>query len=499
MESSSAPASSHRLALFALAFGSGFGVMVLEIAGARVMAPVFGLSAVPWTAVIGVVLTALSLGNWIGGRLADAGRVPLAFVLLATAATAVAPLAGSTVPRLALQLLGFIPGAVATAVVFFALPVFGLGMVTPYLVKAETRSVSEVGRRAGEIGAAATAGSIVGTFGTGFVLLPLMPLPLLLGMTAAGLVGLAGLAGVVLGRGPAPRDIGVVAIAILLVGAFAVVTPPSVLADEQTVYTSIVVREGLWTDGKPVLEMRQSGASSSVEYVSSGEPAHPYATTSLRWMDELAREYGPPSRVLVIGGAALTLPLAIVRRFPDVRVDVVEIDPRATELAYEHFAVGRDAAAERIEVVHMAGRHFLETTDRSYDLIYIDAFDHLVTVPWTLVTREAFEATADRLRPGGTIAANVLAPLAGPGDAFLARILATAESGFSGVRGYRVTPEEELDVVQNVLLVMAPEPASLPTPEWSEVAVDARGRPLTDAWAPIDALQARVFWGGLEW
>ncbi|HKK94659.1 MAG TPA: hypothetical protein VJ925_14590, partial [Longimicrobiales bacterium] len=64
MESTQAPASSHRFALFALAFGSGFGVMVLEIAGARVMAPVFGLSAVPWTAIIGVVLTALAVGNW---------------------------------------------------------------------------------------------------------------------------------------------------------------------------------------------------------------------------------------------------------------------------------------------------------------------------------------------------------------------------------------------------------------------------------------------------
>jgi len=372
-------------------------------------------------------------------------------------------------------------------------------MVTPYLVRAETRSVSEVGRRAGEVGAAATAGSIAGTFGTGFVLLPLMPLPLLLGITAAGLVGLSALAGLVLGRGPAARDLGIVALAVFLVGAFAGVTPPSVLADEQTVYTSIVVREGLWTDGEPVLEMRQSGASSSVEYVASGEPAHPYATMSLRWMDLLAREHTAPSRVLVVGGAALTLPLAIARRFPDARVDVVEIDPRATELAYEHFAVGRDPAAERIEVVHMAGRHFLETTDRPYDLIYIDAFDHLVTVPWTLVTREAFATAASRLRPRGTIAANVLAPLAGPGDAFLARLLATAESEFPAVRGYRVTPGEEPTVVQNVLLVMAPDGSFLPTPGWPETPVEAAGRPLTDDWAPIDALQAQVFWGGLEW
>jgi predicted membrane-bound spermidine synthase len=487
------------LALFALAFGSGFGVMVLEIAGARVMAPVFGLSAVPWTAVIGVVLTALAIGNWVGGRLADAGRVPLAFVLLATAATAIAPLAGTTVPRVALELLGFVPGAVATAAVFFALPVFGLGMVTPYLVRAETRSVDEVGRRAGEIGAVATAGSIAGTFGTGFVLLPLMPLPILLGATAAGLVGLAALAGFVLGRGPAPTNLGAVAFVALSVGALGAASPPSVLADEQTVYTSILVREGLWTDGEPVLEMRQSGASSSVEYVATGAPAHPYATMSMRWIEELAEASASPMRVLVIGGAALTLPLAIARRFPDAQVDVVELDPRATALAYEHFAVGTDPAAERISVTHGAGRHFLETTEGAWDLIYIDAFDHLVTVPWTLVTEEAFHAAASRLRPGGTVAANVLAPLAGAGDAFMARLLATGHASFPSVRAWRVTPEQPEEVVQNVLLAMAPDGSTLPMPDWEEIGVEPRGPALVDAWAPIDALQARVFWGGLKW
>src|SRR5690606_7618306 len=48
---------------FALAFWSGFAVLVIEIAGARMIAPVFGLSAIPWTAVIGVVLAALAVGS----------------------------------------------------------------------------------------------------------------------------------------------------------------------------------------------------------------------------------------------------------------------------------------------------------------------------------------------------------------------------------------------------------------------------------------------------
>jgi predicted membrane-bound spermidine synthase len=471
--------------------------MVLEIAGARVMAPVFGLSAVPWTAVIGVVLTALAAGNWVGGRLADGGRVPLAFVLLAAAGTAFAPLAGTVVPATALDLLGFIPGAVASAVVFFALPVFGLGMVTPYLIRAETRTVDEVGRRAGEIGAAATAGSIAGTFGTGFVLLPLLPLPLLLGLVALGFVALAALARGLLGGGPDPVALATVGVIAVGVGVGASAPGEGVVATEQTVYASIVVRDGLWSDGAPVREMLQNGSSSSVEYLDTGEPAHPYVTTALSWIDELPRS---PRRILVVGGAALTLPLALARRFPEATVDVIEVDPRATELAFRHFAVGRDDAAERIEVDHGGGRLLLERSERSYDLVYLDAFDHLVAVPWTLVTEEAFEAVARRLAPGGSMAMNVLTPLAGPGTTFVERLLLTVARVYPDVRAWRVAPDVELERVQNVLLAAALDPGVLPRSfERTAIPLAARGPVLTDARAPVEWLQARVFLGGLDW
>ena len=58
----------NRMGIFVLAFASGFAVLTIEIAGARLIAPVFGLSAVPWTAVIGVILTALAVGSHLGGR-----------------------------------------------------------------------------------------------------------------------------------------------------------------------------------------------------------------------------------------------------------------------------------------------------------------------------------------------------------------------------------------------------------------------------------------------
>jgi hypothetical protein len=131
-----------------LAFGSGFAVLTIEIAGARLIAPVFGLSAVPWTAVIGVILTALAVGSHVGGRLADSGAVPLSGVLFVAALTAALPVMGGGLPYMAYDVLGFIPGAIATAIILFAPSVLCLGAVVPFLVQADTDDLGDVGRRA---------------------------------------------------------------------------------------------------------------------------------------------------------------------------------------------------------------------------------------------------------------------------------------------------------------------------------------------------------------
>ncbi|HEX9885965.1 MAG TPA: fused MFS/spermidine synthase, partial [Longimicrobiales bacterium] len=394
--------------LHVLAFGAGFAIMAIEIAGARVMAPVFGLSAVPWTAVIGVILTALAVGNHLGGRLADARIVPLAWILAGAGVTAVIPVLGGPVPGLAQRALGYIPGAVASAVVLFALPILALGMVVPYLIRAGATTVETVGRRAGDVSAAATAGSIVGTFVTGFVLLPTLPLQPLLGALAALLLALAVLAGRLVPPGPPPGALILAALGLAVVGAAAGPRGGGLLATRETVYGSIQVVERM-REGALVREMIQNGGSSSAEYVDTGFPAHPYARVSGQLFESVIERV---DSVLFLGGAALSLPVALVDWQPRLAVDVVELDPAATALAREYFAYGR---TERpgIRVFHDDARIHLARTARRYDVIYLDAFDHLVTVPWTLVTREAIEATAARLRPRGMFVANVLSPTDG--------------------------------------------------------------------------------------
>ncbi len=131
--------------------------------------------------------------------------------------------------------------------------------------------------------------------------------------------------------------------------------------------------------------------------------------------------------------------------------------------------------------------------------MYLDVFDHLVTVPWTMVTREALADMAARVGPGGVFAANVLSPLQGPGTAFLARFRATLEQVFAEVRVYRADAVADPGATQNLIVVAALDASALPAVDAPPAPVVAAGRPLTDAWAPVEYLQAKVFVQGLVW
>ncbi|MGE0160444.1 MAG: fused MFS/spermidine synthase [Gemmatimonadales bacterium] len=485
-----------RIGFFALAFWSGFAVLTIEIAGARLIAPVFGLSAIPWTAVIGVILGALAVGSHLGGRLADSGAIPLSAILAFAGLTGALPVVGEGFPWMARDVLGFIPGAVASALVLFGPPVLCLGAVVPFLVQADTETLGAVGRRAGDVSAAATAGSIAGTFVTGFVLLPAFPLPVLLGLTAASLFAMAFLSARLLASG-GPRGLHLLLAAASLgaLGLLAARPTTGTLAARQTLYASVRVTEREWRDGRMVRELFQNGGSSSAEYVDTGEAAHAYVTVSLEVLEPaLART----ESMLVLGGAALSLPVAFDARRPGMEITVVELDPVVTELAAEHFAYGR-AVHPNIHVVHEDARVHLRASSDVYHLVYLDVFDHLLTVPWTMVTREALTDMAARMSADGLFVANVLSPLEGPGVGFLERLEATLDEVFADTRTYLADPGAAPGVTQNLVIVAAKRPGVIPAASRALSPVVPAGRPLTDAWAPVEYLQAKVFLRGLGW
>jgi predicted membrane-bound spermidine synthase len=157
-----------------IVFLSNFCILVLELVAGRLMAPVVGVSLYTWTSIIGVILAGISLGNYLGGKIADrwASRMMLAwlFVLSALASASIlaamnwiGPLRSLNVPVLV--------GIVLIFAAVFLFPSTILGMISPIVVKLTLADLSQTGDVVGKIYAAGAVGSIAGTFATGFILI----------------------------------------------------------------------------------------------------------------------------------------------------------------------------------------------------------------------------------------------------------------------------------------------------------------------------------------
>src|SRR5918993_361742 len=164
------------LALGTAVFLSGAALLGVEIAASRVLAPTFGSSLYVWGALIGVVLTGLSIGYYAGGALADRWPSPYLFVG-AIALGAGLVLAIPVVDEWVLeQVVAWDPGPrlnpLVAAVILFGPMSVVLASVSPIAVRLAARSIDRLGRTAGRLFAISTAGSIAGTFVTAFWLVP---------------------------------------------------------------------------------------------------------------------------------------------------------------------------------------------------------------------------------------------------------------------------------------------------------------------------------------
>jgi nitrate/nitrite transporter NarK len=157
------------------AFLGNGSLLVLELVAGRILAPTIGVSLYTWTAVIGVVLAGISLGSWLGGKVADRrpGRSVLSLqFLLSAVASALVLVFQSNLDSIAAPFSWPQIWQVVwlTTIVFF-LPSVVIGSITPMIVKLALSSLEVTGRVVGRIRAAAELGAIAGVFLTGFVLI----------------------------------------------------------------------------------------------------------------------------------------------------------------------------------------------------------------------------------------------------------------------------------------------------------------------------------------
>ena len=394
------------LRLSVVVFTAGAATLATEIAASRLLAPYFGSSTIVWANIIGLILIYLSLGYWLGGKLADRRPDPrlLGWLILgAGAAIAVLPFISRPILDLAVRGLdavsaGAVVGSFFAALALFALPITLLGCVSPFAIRLALNDVSRAGTVAGRLYAISTVGSILGTFVSAIITIPLIGTQRTM-LGAAALLTLC--AALLLGR---RWQIATVAVAgLLAIPTGTIKATEGLLHERESTYQYIQIVER--TDGSRVLQLNEGVAVHSVwraESVLTGGEWDMFLVVP-PLLDR------PVERMLVVGNAGGTIARAFGELYPDVRIDGVEIDPDVTEVGREYLGLGDNP---NLTVHDADGRPYLEGTDSRYDVIVVDAYRQPY-IPFYLATEEFFELARDRLRPGGVLALNVAAV---PGD-----------------------------------------------------------------------------------
>jgi spermidine synthase len=159
--------------------------------------------------------------------------------------------------------------------------------------------------------------------------------------------------------------------------------------------------------------------------------------------------------VLFIGGGGFSGPKNFLATYPDVRIDVVEIDPDVIDVAKNYFSL--DSDNPRLRVINEDARSFLSKTDQNYDLIVLDAFSKSY-VPFHLMTLEYFEILDEKLTQDGIIVSNLIGTLSGETSDLLRAVYKTMSRVFPTLYVF-TTRDVVVDLqVQNIMIVAGKTP-----------------------------------------
>lgn len=515
-------AMARQLRLLISVFVSGAVVMALELLGSRLLAPVFGNSIFVWGSLIGVVLASLSAGYYLGGKLAD--RRPefqtlslIIFVagVLVLALPALAPPAFDAIIGIH---LGERYSPLFGTTLLLGPPSLLLGMVSPYAIRLAVGSVEKLGKASGNLYALSTLGSIVGTFFTVFVLIPefgVNKIIVALGVTLL-VVAFLGM----------EIRMKMFVLLILLVLPFAA---PYLVTHRLTVASyTLALGDTVYETDTPyhhllVADAFDPGHQSTVRYLILDDNFH--SAMDLNNPDRTVFAYteyfhlpfllNPNiTRVLFIGGGGFTGPKAFLKQYPNVTVDVAEIDPEVIRVAVQYFGV--DPTNPRLHTYNEDGRIFLQQSNQVYDAVILDAYSRSY-VPFHLMTLEFFKLVETHLTMEGSVISNLIARISGGSSQLLGAEIKTMSGMFPNVYAFATRGTAYSDL-QNIILLATLFHNRLNEPDFQHLAVKSKtasaqlmsnvdnyfvmgtvtAPTLTDNFAPVETLLNPITGGPLN-
>lgn len=486
-------------------FFSGAATMILELTGSRLVAPFFGTSLIVWTALIGIIMTSLCLGNWLGGSWADKnpeGKILGRILLFAAIIIAITAFASNFVlSRLQMMNLNLYLASVIAAVIIFAPASIFLGMVSPFVARLAMQNVDSSGATVGRLSALNSAGSILGTFMGGFVLISLFPSGVILMLLASGVALLS----VIVYTGAWRKLLSFVVLLALAGGTFAAekfgfpYSPIGVQIDTEYNHLSIVESIDRRNGRRVRVLITNPDAAQSLMYTDNPTEL----VSEYTKFYDLAFHYKPDTKkILMLGGGGYCVPRYLISERPDVSVDVVELDPGVTETARKFFEL-KDSP--NLRIFHEDARTFLNRSGskdaEKYDAIFMDTFNSWTVIPFQLTTVETAAHLRELLKPDGVLIVNIIASMYGPKAGVFHGIYKAFANSFSTMM---IFPANAPDTkyayaLQNIILVAMGDTASTVSPapsakfagllshQWLEPFMPDPDIPaFTDSFAPVE-------------
>ncbi len=399
--------------VYLTSFFCGMSVMAVELSASRLLAPYFGTSSIIWTIIIGLIMISLSIGNVLGGRLADKYRSLdrlYAIIWISSLWIALIPFTGKYVITLSvLALMWLLPKGLLTAgsaiscLVIFSVPMVMLGMASPWLVRIGLDDMDSSGRTTGRIYAVNTIGSIIGTFVPTFVTIPVIGTGKTF-LTFALLLNLICISYLILQKKKfihtAVSGMVILVLLVLPLSDSYAFWRDDIVYEGESLYNYVQVSED---DEAVYLSTNVAFGVQSV-YPKTGVLTgyyYDYALMAPFFMKDFSADR--ELDVLVLGLGTGTFAKQCKKFFPNTRTDGVEIDPTIARLSKKYFGLTDEEAG----IFVTDGRTFLKSPDaRMYDVVMIDAY-HDITFPFHMSTTEFFSEVKSRLKPGGVVVMNI--------------------------------------------------------------------------------------------
>lgn len=387
-----------------VSFVTGFVLMVFEMVAARLMSPVVGGSSFVWASIIGVIIAAMSLGYFVGGFLADKQgkasnlvwllHLTALLILLTTYQHAwLFELSNSWGVDVRLQ-------ATITAMALFAPTSFMLGVISPYLVKLQVKSLENTGQSVASLSALNSMGGIIGTFVAGFFLFGWIGSRESLVILIALLISASWTI--------SPRDnwkrrlvFSLVFLGLALASVVNIDRPQPLSIDTATAHYTI--KEWTSSRGDTIrgISSGPNGIQSGISVQSPDELVFWYTREMAKIVDIAPQK----QNILVLGGGTFTLPRHLAKKYTDSQIDVVEIDKGLLPIARQYFSYNDPP---NIKIHFEDARTLLNKTEEKYDIILVDVYNDS-EVPFVLTTKEYSQSLEKHLKDSSIVIANMIA------------------------------------------------------------------------------------------